>query len=241
MNSLFGGHECFLAEPAWQRVIQHHGASSSTLGHAIYEDSVHIVDKYFQLLSRLPTILHRGYVLRETNKHGLPVNIADVMLLTKDAEQLHSEFSAWYPTLLPISPLPTEIPTKDPFSIYPTVLEYQSPWMGSLHMGYWAPMLILQECLNQCLYPVDYTESNQLFTLNILRSVETVGSGMMGGYRCGFSVRIAYEFADERAKGWLGLWLSRFEKTYAATSSTTYPDSSWKSGQSNGQELAVEV
>jgi hypothetical protein len=37
------------------------------------------------------------------------------------------------------------------------------------------------------------------------------------------------------------LWLGRFEKNYAATSSKTYPDDAWQSGQQDDAAQAVEV
>jgi hypothetical protein len=229
MNSLFSGEDCFLAEPAWQSVTQDYRTSRNNIDDNAL--GVGTLIHYFQLLSRLPSVFHRAYDLREANRRGAQVDKAKVFLLQEAAEQLHTDFMAWYPTLLPTHPAPKEVPTKDPLSIYPTVLEYTGPWVGSVHMGYWASMLILQECLNQCHYHVDYTISNQLLALNILRSVETTGSGIMGGYRCGYAVRIADEFVDEETRGWLRMWLDRFEKSYAATSAKSYPDYKSQSGQ----------
>ncbi|KAI0128817.1 C6 zinc finger domain protein [Xylariales sp. AK1849] len=223
MNCLFAGQDCFLAEAPWQSVIQHDGAPSSTIAGTVYQDSLTHVDRYFQLLAKLPSILRHAYALREANKSGDPVDVAKVLLLMQATEKVHSAFAEFYPAMLPANPTPKEVPTKDPQSMFPTVLEFKNPWAGAIHMGYWASMLILQESLNQCYYPIDYTESNRMFMLNILRSVETVSEGIMGPYRCGYGIRIAYEFADEEQKAWIRLCLDRFEKTYAATSSKSYP------------------
>ncbi|KAI1866998.1 hypothetical protein JX265_007574 [Neoarthrinium moseri] len=225
MNALFLGQDCFLAERPWQAVIVHKPkVSSRTIGGSTFaRDSLSIVDRYFQLLAKLPSILRHGYALREARQCGMPIDVTRAILLAQRAEEIHSDFLAWYPTMLAMNPVPIEVPSTDPSSIFPTVLQFTHPWFGSLHMGYWASMLILQETLNVCGYHINYTESNRILMLNILRSIETVSKGFMGAYRCGYSIRIAVEFADDTQKAWIAMWLHRLEKTYAATSMKSFP------------------
>ncbi|KAK9779624.1 hypothetical protein SCAR479_03690 [Seiridium cardinale] len=225
MNALFSGEDCFLADEPWQSVMRHKpGVPTNTIvGKIISPDGLDVGDRYFQLLARLPGILRHGYALREANARQEPIDIQKALLLAESTQQVHTGFLEWYPRLLSIEPEPTEIPSKDPASIFPHVLHYGSPWMGALYMGYWASMLILQEILIQCRYPVDFRETNSDLAQNILKSIENVGHGVMGAFRCGYSLRIAFEFVDDRQKAWIGMWLGRFERDYAATSAKTYP------------------
>lgn len=225
MNALFSGQDCFLAKEPWQAVIVHDRniPTRTSAGEIMNPGNLEVGDRYFQLLAMVPGILRQGYALREANNRGEPIDIAQAVLLAETAQRVHAGFLEWHPRLLTIAPTPREILSEDSASIFPLVLKHDSVWMGALHMGYWASMLILQETLVQCRFPVDYADCNKEFALNILRSVETVGQGLMGGYRCGYSIRIAFEFVDDKQKAWLGMWLGRFEKNYAATSTKTYP------------------
>lgn len=118
---------------------------------------------------------------------------------------------------------PVEVPSKDPTSPYNMVLKHRSPREGSLLMGYWATMLILQECLNQC-----YTEPTMLFTdnqelaNNILRSLEDVGRGLMGPHRIGYPLVAACDFVDEPTQTWALSMISRYNDTYASLSADAY-------------------
>jgi hypothetical protein len=225
MNSLFSGQECFLARRNWQQVLadpapdtEHQAAgATATAFHAIFE-------LYWIGLARLPDIVHRGYALREARRHGMPIDTSQVVILVQRAEKLHSEIAALYARYTKLAPRPTEVLSTDPASIHETVLSYSDVWHGSFHMSFWATLIILQECLVQCHYPVDYTASNREFASNIFRSVESVGAGMMGPFRVGYPIRIAYEFADVRTQLWVASVLARFEKHYAATSHSTYPE-----------------
>lgn len=205
MNALSSGQDCFFAEEPWQSVIVHNtGTPTRTVPDTVTNsDNVEIGDHYFLLMVSLPCILRQGYALSEANVRGEPIDIPRALALAESAQQLHAKFLDWYPRLLTIAPAPKEIASEDPASNFPLVFQYDSPWMGSLYMGYWASMLILQETLIQCRYPSDYAKTNKEFALNILRSVESVDQGVMGAYRCGYGVKIAFEFADEKQKAWL--------------------------------------
>ena len=61
-------------------------------------------------------------------------------------------------------------------------------------------------------------ERNEVLLERIWKSVETVGSGYMGPYRVGYAVRVTYEFADARTRGYLFEVLRRSMAHYAASS-----------------------
>lgn len=218
------GQACFLSRPEWKPIIRDRGR------HLIHppqfpDRTIHIVDGFFERLAELPAVLAPAYVLRESRTMGTvqqpePQAIAALAQLAMQCRRL---FHAWYEEFKTLSVTPEEVPSKDPDSPFPVVLQHRVAWAGSMHMGYWASILILQEALVQCQWPEDFGASRTELVQNILRSLESVGAGTMGPYRVGFSVRIAYEFASAEHQHWILGLLDRFKKTYAATDRATYP------------------
>lgn len=117
-----------------------------------------------------------------------------------------------------------DVPSEDPNSIYDTVIWYENPWVGVFKMGFWACMLIVQECLQQCGSETNYEGLNQEYVRMIFRSVEHLSKGILGPFRVGFAIRVAYEFADKRAQEWVLGLLAGFSKRYAATTNADYPE-----------------
>ena len=189
------------------------------------DDTISMVDGFFDNLADIPDVLKWGYQLREANKAGFPVEPTRVSALVHRAAENHARFAKWYDEeFIQLSTLPTEIPSANPAaSLYATVLDHPHPWTGSMHLAYWASMLILQETLKQCAWPENFDESQHNFVQNILRSVETVGRGTMGPYRVGYSLRIAYEFASADAQEWIRGLLDGYSKSYAAMDKSLYP------------------
>ncbi|CAK7218698.1 hypothetical protein SBRCBS47491_003597 [Sporothrix bragantina] len=68
-----------------------------------------------------------------------------------------------------------------------------------------------------------YDASNRNLCRIIFRSFETLGSGLMGQYRIGFSMRVAYEFADMPTQLWIRALLSRSVRTFASSRADSYP------------------
>lgn len=259
MNNLFSGQDCFLAHPQWQSATRHHGGGRSTtpsdwtVASTIYKDQVDLVDDYMQLLARIPSAVRHLSMLRAANQGAAQAALgmaAEVAGIRQAMLDIRDAFAAWYQRLLPASPAPEEVPTQDPASIYATVLRYESPWKGALHMGYWASLCIVHATLMECRQASSPSPNHnhhdnerdeddddddksydgkgtaavfETLADRILRSVETVGEAMMGPYRCGYSIRIAYEVVDERTQAWIRMWVARFEKRYAATAVESYP------------------
>lgn len=221
MNSLFSLQDCFLARKSWQKVLLDVGMYGPE--NALRRETEAIYGVYLANLAKVPHILRRGLALREAKKHNMPIDVDQVLEFLPKVEKLRVVFETWFKRFEKLNLGPTEAASKDPGSIYETVLYYKDVWAGGLYMGYWATMLILQESLNQCHYTVDYTISNREFMRNILRSVECVGADLLGPYRVGYSMRIAYEFADVQTQTWITSLIARFEKRYASTSPEGYP------------------
>lgn len=198
--------------------------------HLIHPDSVpsdiiRVVDGFFQHLAEVPEVLKWGYRLREANKAGIPVDAVKAFMLAQHTAQVHANFTKWLDEEFGHITTPAvEVPSSSPeTSLYPTILEYEHPWAGSMYLGSWASIIILQEVLTQCGWPVDYEASQRDLVQKILRSVESVGKGIMGPYRVGYSLRIAYEFASAEAQVWIRGLLDGFSKSYAALDKSMYP------------------
>lgn len=239
MQSLFSGQDCFLIQPKWQSL------SSRLSGTAVDDDEgtgarealdiahvpappwVRHQDAYFVLLAKTPLVLSWGYSIREERRHGITPDPSRVKLLAEQAGSLRSEYCAWHEMATSAGAItqPVEVPSADPTSPFNTVLEFSSPWVGSVVTSYWATMLIIQEALNQCCEDGQegrYDKDNQELATNILRAIETVGRGIMGPYRISYALRIAYDFVDLPLKFWVLSAAARYSQQYAAMSTETY-------------------
>ncbi|KAK5990029.1 hypothetical protein PT974_08292 [Cladobotryum mycophilum] len=226
MSQLFypTSDSCFLSRPEWTPVLRDGGR------HIFYppdvpDQTITIMDGFFERLAELPEVLWWGYPIREAHLACRAVSPKRVEHAMQLASKCHKRFSRWYEGFKSLGVLATfvQVPSKDPDSMYEWVFDHKVPWLGSMLMSYWASMLILQELLTRCNWPEDFEESQRELVQNILRSVESVGQGVLGPYRVGYSLRIAYEFASSEAQQWIRAMLDRFSKSYAATDKTLYP------------------
>lgn len=187
---------------------------------------IRVGDGFLSNLAQLSPVLHSGYLLREAHKAGISVESDKVSALSHLAAVNHARWTQWYDDFTALDfPPPIEVMPTDPeASLFQTVLVFQSPAAGSLLMGYWASMLVLEETLVQCGTPrADSHSTTRYFVEQILRSLESVGQGTMGPYRVGFAVRIVYEFATAEEQRWIASMLDRFSQGYAAIDKKTYP------------------
>lgn len=182
-----------------------------------------VAGSFFLCLADMPEVMWWGYPVREALVAGRQVSPRRIKQVAELAAEKRKRFTEWYEEFKKLGVELREAPSQDPNSPYQVILEHPVRWLGSMHMGYWASMLILQELLMRCRWPVDYQESQRELVHSILRSVESVGRGTMGPFRLGYSIRIAYEFANAEAQRWIITLLDRFSKSYAATDKNTYP------------------
>lgn len=228
MSDMFHPREenCFLSRQEWKSIMCDGGRC---LVHApdTPVETVMIIDGFFQRLVDVPAVLKWGYLVREANNAGIPVDPSQVVILAHLAAANYASFSRWYDEEFNSLPYvqPTEALPADPAtSLYPTILEHTNQWAGAMHLAVWASMLILQETMVQCGAPAPGSDAaKQDLVSKILRSIESVGRGTMGPYRVGYSLRIAYEFASAEAQLWIRTLLDNFTKSYAAVDKTTYP------------------
>ena len=215
MNSFFSGQDCFLAEPRWQqvfdRIAAHDGldpvaGEKRLLGH-----------HYFSILAKIPSIMRLIFPLHEARVHGLPspVDACSVAPQAIAIENIYQDLVAWNVKLQRMVAEPTEVPSQRVGSPWRTILAFDNVWFGSLYMGYWTTKLILQEALYLLKGRNDFKEDTELLTNRVLRSVESVGEGVMGPYRIGYGLRVAYDFSDTATRAWIKSQLKDYAKIYA--------------------------
>lgn len=224
MSSLFfpKSDKCFLALPEWRRVLT--GPARSIYSPAAPDLTRPVVNSFLLCLADMPEVMWWGYPIREALRAGRQVKPERIRHLAQLTAANHERFAVWYEDFKKLGVMPKEVPSEDRNSPYPIVLEHPVGWLGTMLMGYWASMLILQELLILCRWPVvDFDDSQPQLVRNILRSVETMGRGIMGPFRLGYSIRIVYEFANAETQRWIIAMLDRFSKRYAATDKGGYP------------------
>ncbi|TXC09990.1 hypothetical protein FocTR4_00005607 [Fusarium oxysporum f. sp. cubense] len=220
-----GKDQLFLSRPAWRHVTSDGGRRLIYAPDAPIEH-IRVGDGFLANLAQLTPILHGAYLLREANKAGIFVEPDKISALAHLATVEHARLARWFDDFDALEfPRPVKVMPTDPAnSLFETVLEHKSAVAGSLLMGYWASMLILEETLVECGTPRANSEiSIRYFVNQILRSVESVGRGTMGPYRIGFAIRIVYEFATGQEQRWIASMLDRFSRGYAAIDKKTYP------------------
>ncbi|KAK6707691.1 hypothetical protein SNK04_008663 [Fusarium graminearum] len=220
-----GEEELFLSRPEWNQVMFDGGrrliySADTPIGH------IRVGDGFLANLTQLSPVIHWGYLVREANRAGVSVEPSKISALAQMALASHARFVQWYEDFEALEfPRPIETLSTNPAtSLFETVIQHQSAAAGSLLMGYWASMLILEETLIECGTPRANSDvSSRYFVEQILRSIESVAQGAMGPYRVGFAVRIVYEFATGEEQRWIARLLDKFSKGYAAVDKRTYP------------------
>lgn len=153
----------------------------------------------------------------------MPIDPVMFTELLSSATTVRTDLLKWQDEYASFLGQPVEVDSTDPLSLYSKVLQFENPWLGSMKCGYWTCMLICQESLNQVNPKEEYTKTNKEYARNIYRSLETVGAGIMGGYRIGFAVRVAYDFADIATQSYIRALLERMKAMYGSVDPSGYP------------------
>lgn len=206
MHALFTRQDCFLAKSEWRNLWADRRDPFSVL-----------VDEFWDCYALCPRVVRRAHELRTRSGDGNQADVDATLALVKEAEDLRNRLVAWHEVVVQYLPSPHEVAATDPESLYPTGLTYTSVWLGTLYMGYWASLLIMQSTLASCDYPASFPQSNQELVANILKSVECTSKGIMGPYRIGYSLWIASEFAGAPERDWITRVLGRSSSLFAAT------------------------
>jgi hypothetical protein len=217
MSDFFDGKVCFLSSPDWQSLLRETWATSGSS--AISE----LFFDYTYYLSLAGPLVGRGYDLREQMEAGKAVNPADIMTLLQKTIDMYGRLRTWAERLHSTVRLPEEVPSSQGDELFPTVYQYDDVSIGALFCGYYALTIVFQLIFMIAGYG-NFAQSTQDFADKICKSVEFVGTGPLGPYRIGFSMRIAYEVESKARKLWIRNQLSKYSKKYAAIDVQSYPD-----------------
>jgi hypothetical protein len=185
-----------------------------------------VTDKYCMILAKVPTIFRHIIHLHSARKVGGPVALDRRALapLMRYAEKILHDLDVWSRDLHDMFTPPTEVPSRDPSSPFPLVYRFENVWEGSLYVGYWATRILLQYSLVVGSDRDDLHKENRTLCNNIYKSLETVGAGLMGPYRVGYGLRIAYEPAEPHIRRWIKSLLTRYGEIYAGLEERSFSD-----------------
>ncbi|RAH40406.1 Zn(II)2Cys6 transcription factor domain-containing protein [Aspergillus brunneoviolaceus CBS 621.78] len=209
MYSLFSGQRCFLALEEWHTVMKQH--PNSGLG----DDLANLVEQFFAYFTSAPGLVHQLYDLKDAD-FTKPDTVAKASDLLFQVLVMQNKLSEWLANLSAVTPLPGETRSASGDLYYPTVLEYSDESAASIFCGYYSYMIIIHEILRVCGYPGDHSATVVYFRDQICKSVEYNARGLLGPYRMGFPLRVAYEVADPATRAWIEGRLERLSKVYAA-------------------------
>ncbi|KAL4876624.1 hypothetical protein BJY04DRAFT_231518 [Aspergillus karnatakaensis] len=208
MYSLFGGDECLLASEEWHAVMkqQHNGGLSTALND--------LVEEFFTYFSHSPSLVHRLYSIKEADLTD-PAILVKISILLKDALDLQTKLISWHDRFTQEAQLPYEVLSSTPDTIYPTVLWYSDVNSATIYCGYYSYMVLIHEILTACGHPGEHKGLAAYFCDQICKSVEFTAQGLLGPYRMGFPLRVAWEVADPVTKKWIEGCLKTFSEFYA--------------------------
>jgi len=216
MEALFGGHDTFLREPDWQQIAM------PRLDPTITDEQHELMLELSNELAFIPVLVRDGIALRMLIAQG-EFDPSQVAKLTNRGLRLYYRFKNWHERWAVSVGVPREVPSATGDKLFPMVFAYQNFGFATVYCSYYACMIILQELLNVCKYPQDFDADNAEMVNNICKSVEYNGSGSLGPYRMGFSVRIAMEVASLEVKSWIINWITQVSKNYAVLSPQNFP------------------
>ena len=183
-----------------------------------------VQEDYFDVLSQMPHITHRGYDLLLAVSAGKPVDAAGAADLVLKTINAYDDWQNWIEKLFdgPMLP-PEEIPSPRGDSQFPTVYKYDDPWKATGYIVALSCMLICNMVFMATGYGGDRSAEGKDLLDKICKSVETVAEGPCGPYRVSFGLRIGFEAATPEVREWIKGWLHDFEARFKAADVETYP------------------
>ncbi|RHZ52835.1 uncharacterized protein CDV56_105574 [Aspergillus thermomutatus] len=209
MHSLFSGERCFLASERWHAVMRQRINSFSS------EELENLLEEFIELFSLAPSLVHALYEIKAADMTHPTTWKKLSETLTRTLE-MQNKLSLWYNRFSRIAPTPYERLSSTDDAVYPIVLHYSDLNIASLFNSYHAYMAIIHEALRTLGYPGEHEAMVAFFRDQICKSVEYSGAGLLGPYRMGFPLRVAYEVADIRTKAWIENRLMQMSRNYAA-------------------------
>lgn len=214
---MFSGEECFLASEEWHRMMQKQHSPH------IPTDLHNSIEEFFAHFTYAPSLVHKFYDLKEADLSSLEAQQTISATLAQALDMQH-KLGVWYEEFTHVAPPPTETLSQTDDIVYPVILTYSDIIHSTIYCGYFSYMAIIHEVLKTLGYPGQHAAMVVYFRDQICKSVEYSGVGVLGPYRLGFPMRVAYEVGDAVTRSWILARLDQFSKVYAALSPDYYKD-----------------
>ncbi|CAG8034174.1 unnamed protein product [Penicillium olsonii] len=215
MHSMFSGDKFFLASDEWHAVMQQQFTTD------VSAELHHSIETFFAYLTYTPSLVHKLYELRHANLTSAEAARTISDMLSKTLE-MQTKLAVWYENYSRIASPPVETLSSTGDEMFPTVLVYTDVSHATIYCGYYSYMVIIHEILKNCGCSGDHEMMVIFFRDQICRSVEYNSVGVMGPYRMGFALRVAFEVADPVTRSWITRCLEQFSKIYAASQPENY-------------------
>jgi len=216
MEALFGGHDTFLRDREW------HLITLPRMDPRVTDEQHELMIEMGNEMTSIPVLVRDGIRMRENLKQGY-FDATQLARLNNRGLKLYYRLKDWHKRWVASVGLPKEVPSSTGDKLFPVVFVYQNFAFATVFCGWYACMIILQELLKVCKYPTAFDAENAEMVSNICKSVEYNGSGNLGPYRMGFSIRIAMEVASVEIQHWIISWITQASKTYAVLSPQNFP------------------
>ncbi|GIJ86907.1 hypothetical protein Asppvi_005805 [Aspergillus pseudoviridinutans] len=209
MHSLFSGERCFLASERWHAIMR------QRLNSFYSEELEDSLEEFVALFTLAPSLVHALYDIKESDMTSPATWKKLSETLTRTLE-MQTRLLEWYSRFSRMAPPPYERLSSTEDAVYPIVLHYSDMSIASMFNSYHAYMVIIHETLRTLGYPGEHEAMVLFFRDQICKSVEYNGADLLGGYRMGFPLRVAYEVADPKTKAWIENRLVQMSQYYAA-------------------------
>jgi hypothetical protein len=217
MEALFSGKACFLDLEEWRYIALQRPDDSFSA--QFYE----MTDELTRCITTCPWLVKEVYALRSANTSEMST-LERVSALVHRTLEVYGRLQQWYGEFSAFAPLPEEVPSSTEDPLYPVVYRYCNSCTATAFCGYYAAIIILHMILVECHHPAGDAREISLTVDKVCKSFEYLaGTGILGPYRIGFSMRVAYEVAPTATRLWIRKWLVRFEKFYKVCNPNNYP------------------
>jgi len=217
MEALFSGKACFLDSEEWQYVKLQ--TPSNSISAQFYEKT----NELARCITSCPWLVTELYTLPSLNPSETSTQLRAIALVHR-AFEVYGRLQKWYEDFTAFAPSPEEVPSSTNDPLYPVVYRYYNSATATTFCGYYATILILQRILTQFHHPAGDIREISLTVDKICKSIEYLAeTGILGPYRAGFAMRVAFEVGTVTTKLWIRKWLIKFEKLYKACSPNNYP------------------
>lgn len=215
MHSMFSGEECFLASDEWHDKMRQQ--YTSDLSPEVHSS----IELFFAYFTYAPSLVHKLYGLRNVDATGTEA-LQTISEVQSKALEMQINLVIWYEQFSQIVPPPTETISSTGDELYPIILTYTDVSYATIYCSYYSYMVLIHEILRTCGYPGEHEAMVTYFRDQICKSVEYNSVGVMGPYRMGFPLRVAFEIADPVTRSWILNRLEQFSNIYAAARPENY-------------------